>query len=157
VPGSTIDPELLDRGCWALALLTEFYRAGPMRAGNSPIAQLPPAPAPDLLALATPAALEQLAQFRHVFETVLIPQLATWRGQWALGPTFTGSALLSSDADLIAAGLLLEIKTSAKKVSLPVTDLFQVIGYALLDFDDEYQLRAAGIFSARYAYLNVWG
>jgi hypothetical protein len=31
-----------------------------------------------------------------------------------------------------------------------------VIGYALLDFDDEYRLNALGIFSARYAYLATW-
>jgi hypothetical protein len=156
VPGSTVEPELLARGCWALALLTEFYRAGPARAANSPLAQLPHAAAPDLLALATPAALDQLAQFRQVFETTLMPQLAAWNGPWTLGPTFAGSALLAADADLIAAGLLLEVKTSAKKLSLSVLDLLQVIGYALLDFDDEYRLRAAAIFSARYAYLIVW-
>jgi hypothetical protein len=31
-----------------------------------------------------------------------------------------------------------------------------VIGYALLDFDDEYKLTELGIFSARYAYLAPW-
>jgi len=77
-------------------------------------------------------------------------------GAWALGPTFTGSALIKADADLITAGLLIDLKTSAKKPSLAVTDLFQVIGYALLDFDDEYRLNALGIFSARYAYLATW-
>ena len=102
------------------------------------------------------AGLDQLAGFRHVFSTILIPQLAARRGTWALGPTFTGSALIKADADLIAAGLLLDLKTSAKKPSLGVTDLLQVIGYALLDFDDEYRLDALGIFSARYAYLAIW-
>jgi hypothetical protein len=38
VPGSAIEPELLARGCWALALLTEFYRVGPMTAGKGPLA-----------------------------------------------------------------------------------------------------------------------
>lgn len=31
-----------------------------------------------------------------------------------------------------------------------------MIGYALLDFDDEYKLTELGIFSARYAYLAPW-
>ena len=91
-----------------------------------------------------------------MFETALIPQLTTRRGPWALGPTFSGSAVIGgADGDLIAAGLLLELKTSAR-LTLAVTDLFQVIGYALLDFDDEYKLTELAIFSARYAYLATW-
>ena len=83
-------------------------------------------------------------------------QLAARTGPWAAGPTFAGSALIAADGDLIAAGLLLELKTSGK-LTLAVKDLWQVIGYALLDFDDEYHLESVGIFSARYAYLATWG
>jgi hypothetical protein len=156
LPGTTIDTGLLARGCWALALLTEFYRAGPLRAANSPVARLGHADAAGLLALATPAALDQLGKIRDVFETALIPRLADRRGPWTLGPTFAGSRLVGgADADLVAAGLLLEIKTTAKKPSLGVIDLFQVISYAL-DFDDEYSIDAIGLFSTRYAYLSTW-
>jgi hypothetical protein len=52
--------------------------------------------------------------------------------------------------------MLLEMKTSGKALSLPAVDLLQVLGYALLDFDDEFQLSSAGIFSARYGYLATW-
>lgn len=157
VPGSTIDPELLSRGCRALALLTEYQRAGPIAAARGHLGQLDCATTtPDLLALCPPAGLSQLTGFRQVFEAILLPQLATRQGPWALGPMFTGSALIHADADLIAAGLLLELKTSSKKVSLPVTDLFQLIGYALLDLDNEYGISELGIFSARYAYLVTW-
>jgi hypothetical protein len=86
----------------------------------------------------------------------LLPQLATRRGRWYLGPEFAGSALIKADADLIAADLLIDLKTSAKKPSLGRDDLFQIIGYAALDFDDAYQLADLGIFSARYAYLASW-
>lgn len=158
LPGSDADPGLLARACWALALLTEVFRAGPMVAAMGPLGQFRGATVPgdSLLGLAPSAGLDQLTGFRHVFETTLIPQLATRTGPWALGPTFTGSALINADADLIAAGQLLDLKTSAKKPSLAVTDLLQVIGYALLDFDNEYQLDTLGIFSARYAYLATW-
>lgn len=91
-----------------------------------------------------------------MFENALLPELATRRGLWALGPTFAGSALIRADADVIAAGLLLDLKT-VSKLSLGITDLFQVVGYALLDFDDEHQITELGIFSARYAYLATWG
>jgi hypothetical protein len=64
--------------------------------------------------------------------------------------------LLNADADLIAAGLLLELKTSARRLSLGVADLFQVLGYVLLDYDDEFSLHSVGIFSARYGYFAAW-
>jgi hypothetical protein len=62
---------------------------------------------------------------------------------------------MRADADLIAAGLLLDLKTSAK-LSLGIESVLQVLGYVLLDFDDEYKLDKLGIFSARYAYLATW-
>jgi hypothetical protein len=156
--GNGADDAALARSCWVLALITEAYRGGPMVAAAGPLGRFRGATvtSDDLLGLAPSAGLDQLAAFRHVFSAALIPQLAGRTGTWALGPTFTGSALIKADADLIAAGLLIDLKTSAKKPSLGVTDLLQVIGYALLDFDDEYRLNALGIFSARYSYLATW-
>lgn len=45
---------------------------------------------------------------------------------------------MNADADLIAAGLLLDLKTAAARSSLGAKDICQLIGYVLLDFDDEY-------------------
>jgi hypothetical protein len=156
VSGNRAEPEELARACWALALLTEMFR-NPMAAMNGPLSAFGSRQVSgnSLLSLAPPAALSQLAGFRSVFETDLLPRLASYPGQWHLGPTFTGSALMNADADLITAGLLLDLKTDSK-FSLGVTVLFQVIGYALLDFDDAYQLTEVGVFSARYAHLATW-
>lgn len=157
LPGSDVDAELLARGCWALALLTEAFRSM-QAAATGPLSRFRgrTVTADDLLALAPPAGLDQLARFREVFQSALLPQFASRTGPWTLGPTFAGSALIGgADGDLIAAGLLLELKTSSK-LSLPVTDMLQVIGYALLDLDDAYQLDALGLFNARYGYLVTW-
>lgn len=157
--GNTTDPVRLARCCWALALLAESWRGGPMAAARGPLGRFRDHSnvcGNDLLELAPRAALDQLAGLRQVLESVLILQLAARYGSWTLGPTFTGSQLIRADADLIAAGLLLDLKTSSKRPSLAVTGIFQVIGYALLDFDDEYHIDTVGIFSARYAYLATW-
>jgi hypothetical protein len=158
VPGNDADPESLARACWVFSLLTEVFRVGQVAAASGPLSRFLEgrAAADALLALAPPAALDQLAAFREVYETVLIPVLALRPGRWYLGPTFTGSRLVRADADLIAAGLLIDLKTAAAKPSLGLKEAFQVIGYALLDFDDAYQLDVVGIFSARYAYLATW-
>jgi hypothetical protein len=160
VPGNGTESAQLARACWALALLTEVYRAGPAAALAGPLAPFAgpharPPSAAELLALGPAAGLSQLALFREVFGSVLLPALAGRRGLWAIGPTFTGSALMNADADLIAAGLLLDLKTS-RNLTLGVKDILQVIGYALLDFDDEFGVDAVGIFAARYAYLATW-
>ena len=159
VPGNAADPDLLARSCWALALLTEVFRSGPAAAAAGPLGRVRARrgiSAASLLELAPAAGLDQLTRFRHVFETALLPQLAPRTGQWALGPTFTGSHLIGgADADLITAGLLLDLKTSAKKLSLGITDMLQLIGYALLDFDDEYHLAEVGLFSARVGRHSV--
>jgi len=115
VSGSAAEPEDLARACWALALLTEMYR-NPVAAMNGPLGALGSrrASGSSLLSLATPAAVTQLARYRAVFEADLLPQLVRRPGRWFLGPTFTGSALMKADADLIVAGLLLDLKTDSK-------------------------------------------
>jgi hypothetical protein len=155
-PGTEIDPLYLHRACWALALLSEVYRSSGMALAGGPLAGLKDDSADALLAVASPAALEQLEALRNVLEGVLVPELASWPGRWALGPTLAGSELMNGDADLIAAGLLLELKVSAKAASLSVTDAWQMIGYALMDYTDEFGITTVARFSARYAYLATW-
>src|ERR1017187_7774437 len=94
--------------------------------------------------------LGQLAAFREVFASTLLPQLARCPGRWILGPEFTGSTLLKADADLIAAGLLLDLKTDSR-FSLGVTVLFQVIGYALLDFIRTVTCSSPSVLRSSYA------
>ena len=150
------DPGQLISACWALALLTEMYR-NPAVAMRGPLERFQShhASAIELLGLAPGAALSQLAAFREVFASALLPKLVSRPGRWVLGPEFAGSALIKADADLITARLLIELKTSSK-LSLGVTTIFQIVGYALLDFDDAYQLTEVGLFSARHAYLAIW-
>jgi hypothetical protein len=156
--GITVEPAMLNRVCWVLALLTEAFRGSPRVAALGPLGRFRgrAVSAAELLGMVSEAALRQLTEFRQVYEATLLPALASRRGRWTIGPTFTGSELVKADADLIAAGLLVELKTTAKRLSLGVVDLFQVIGYVLLDFDDEFGIDTVGIFSARYAYLVTW-
>jgi hypothetical protein len=71
---------------------------------------------------------------------------------------------MKADADLIAAGLLLELKTTlggtradgTRRAALEKIDLYQLIGYALLDFDDTHHICEVGVFNARYGYLTTW-
>jgi hypothetical protein len=161
--GSAVEPDLLARGCWVLALFTEVTRVG-LRPG-SPLRDIDPAPrATDLLALAPDAAVRQLTLLRGAAEDVLLPLLSTRNGRWTLGPTFDGSVLMSADADLIASGLMLEIKTSpgrkredgTRRAILDRRTILQLLGYTLMDFCDKYGITELGVFSARYKHLATW-
>jgi hypothetical protein len=55
--------------------------------------------------------VNQLLDLRIITAEVLAPVLAARHESWAIGPTFTGSALMNADADFIAAGMLVELKT----------------------------------------------
>jgi hypothetical protein len=112
--GSGTEPDLLYRTCWGLALLTEVYRRGPAIAEIGPIGRLPRRSADSLLDAAPDAGLEQLAALRDVMESVLLPAVNSRQGLWALGPTFAGSEIMRGDADLVAGGLLTELKTTSK-------------------------------------------
>jgi hypothetical protein len=166
VAGNDAEPEFLASVCWILALLTEVLRAGSitdlLRGGQrtapaGPLGQFwdRQASAGELLNLVPMAVQDQLGAFRHVFEETLLPQLATRHGHWYLQPEANDS-WPHSTADLIAAGLLIDLETSARKPTLGRDELFHLIGCALFDRDDAYQLTDLGIFSARYAYLATW-
>ena len=154
--GSGAEPNLLYRACWGLALLTEVYRRGPGIAAIGPLGRLPDASVRSLLEAAPAAGLEQLAALRGVMESELLPALASRQGLWAIGPVFAGSEIMSGDADLIAGGLLTELKTTIKKPSLAVTDLWQVFGYVFMDYTDEFGITDVALYSARYGYLAQW-
>ena len=154
--GSDTKPDLLYRACWGLALLTEVYRRGPEIAAIGPIGRLPQQSARSLLEAAPDAGLEQLAGLRCVMESALLPVVGSREGLWALGPVFAGSQIMRGDADLIAGGLLIELKTTSKKPSLAVTDLWQILGYVLMDYVDEFAITDVALFSARYGYLAQW-
>lgn len=176
VRGSTVEPDLLARGCWALALLTEARRAGGVVLSHGPLSRfvtlrdgsfrvVAHVTADDLLWLAPAQAIEELHAIREVMEEALLPRLRARPGSWALGPVFAGSGLMGgADADLIAAGLLVELKTTlgrkrsdgGRTCTVDKLELFQVLAYGLLDLDDNYRLDELALFNARYGYLTTW-
>lgn len=90
------------------------------------------------------------------YQASLLPRLTGRRGPWALGPVFASSALVNTDVGPIAAGLLPELKTTVARLSLGVRKVCRLIGYTLLDFDDESQITDLG--SGRVtATASAWG
>jgi hypothetical protein len=64
---------------------------------------------------------------------------------------------MKADADLIAGGMLIEPKTTARKPPSGVTDVWQLLGYALMDYSDEFGITDVAMFSMRHGHLAQWG
>jgi hypothetical protein len=160
------DLELLTRGCWALALLTEVYRAGPIPGTViDRYAHASGAPTADgLLTLAPAEAVTELSRLLDLSFQQLLPDLRARPAPWYVGPTFTLSTALRADADLIAYHTLVEIKTGLgrktndgrRAASLALVTLRQLLGYVLHDADDTYSLREVAVYDARFGYLDSW-
>ena len=73
----------------------------------------------------------------------------------ALNPNFTGSfAVGGADADLICGNTLIDIKTTWRGVQS--TDLYQIIGYALLDLYEEYEIDNVALLMTRQGTPLKW-
>jgi hypothetical protein len=135
-------------------LYEQFFRTAAAAVG-SPLLELPKvATVDDLLALATQAAVEDLA----AMATLLCQRLPDLMVQRAtLNPTFDGSlAVEGADADLIVNHTLLELKTTKQDAFERVDHVYQLLGYALLDYSNEHEIERVGIYLARRGVLVSW-
>jgi hypothetical protein len=143
------DEDRLAHYCWALALYEEVYRSGradpALRSARG---------AAELLALAPPEAVEDLRTLSWAFHDSRHELLSQ---PFVLNPTFVGSHEVGgADADLIVGGCLLDIKTTVNPRLEPWW-LYQLLGYALLDYGDRHGIREVGLYYARQSTEVRWG
>lgn len=149
------DEELLARYCYLAALfdvrggisrtIDWLLGDGAATSLESWAARVPPGAVGDLVQLAALAA--------PVFHP--LAQMPT-QGKLA-GPTFAGTRDVGgADADLILDRTLIDIKAYTDPRRIGRVELYQLVGYALLDYDDAYQLESAGFYLARSGSLVSW-
>jgi hypothetical protein len=69
----------------------------------------------------------------------------------AIDPTFALSrAVGGADADVIAGGLLVDFKSSKARSLITAKEIYQLVGYALLDSEDRYKISDVGIHALRW-------
>lgn len=149
------DQELLCRFCFVLGLFEELHRSPPLWAG-APLFTLPPqATVADLLGLCPIGAAEDLGAMLQGF---LRSQRPLLDGHAVLNPSFEGSALIGgADGDLIVDGCYIDIKaTRQPKRPSPDQWPWELLGYALLDFEDRHRIRSVGLYLARQELLVTW-
>jgi hypothetical protein len=73
------------------------------------------------------------------------------------GSDFAGSSDVGgADADLILDGLLIDVKGTVAPSRLRKPEFYQLLGYALLDYDDEYGIDRLGFYLPRFGRLITW-
>jgi hypothetical protein len=141
--------------CYVAGLFDQYTRIGPYP--GLPLLETPPDATVDHLieSLAADACLDDLFMIVRAARPVLA-DLGTQTNHVIAGPAFAGSADVGgADGDLIVDGTLLEIKTRLK-LDLQQRHLYQLVAYALLDYDDVHCIRELAIFSARHSNLARW-
>ena len=141
----------LNRYCVILALFEEVARAGPR--AESLLFRTAVNDVEDLLTIAQSHWIEDLSAqskaFCHCFED-------KFRSEHVLNPKFAGSSDVGgADGDLIIESSLLDVKSTTNP-RINGAWLYQLIGYALLDYEDQYGLTNAGIYLTRQGRLVDW-
>lgn len=141
----------LNRHCYVLALLEQFYRVG--QGVNSPLLGLPKrAGVGKFLDLADPW-LDDLRWLSWAFFRECRELLAR---EHVLNPRFAGSSLIGgADADFVVERCLVEVKTTIKPVLRSLL-VYQMLGYVLLDFDDRFSLDEVAVYMSRQSTLVRW-
>jgi len=151
--GRRLDPseeERLVRHCYALALFERVFRHG-IDPENPLFSLRARSTVDDLLACAPAMWVDDICRLsglfeercRHLFEGPMMPN-----------PEFDGSLDVGgADADFIVRDCLLELKARTCPLIGLEPILYQLLGYALLDYSDRYKIRNIGVYFARQGVL----
>lgn len=145
------DEERLARFCIVLAWFEQSYRGGDPAYRGTPLPQRLSTTA--LLEVVSPEVAAEVAELGRVFyerNRMLVSKPTE------CNPTFDGSAAVGgADADLIIDHCLLELKCR-ERAAIEGTDVYQLIGYTLLDFNDRYRINAVAVYLARHGIWLQW-
>lgn len=148
------DEDLLCRCCVVLALFEQMGRG--MLSPQTPLVN--PTPAKSVEELLSRIPDSWVEDLRNISRAFCESQRGFISGANSVtfAPTFEGSAVSGrSEADLLVDGVLLEIKTTVTP-KIKADMIYQLLGYTLLDYADEYEIRWVGVYMARQAYLVRW-
>ena len=140
--------------CYVLALYEQCYRANftdewqIVRLGANATLE-------ELIATAPESVFADIASMAELFFTNQQEMLAAT--SVVLNPNFgmSSAQLGGADADLILDGRLIDVKTKTN-ASVDVVDLWQLLGYAFSDCNDEYRIREVGIYFSRHGLQVAW-
>lgn len=145
------DEERLAKYCFVLALFEQVFRAG--LGIRSPLFEQKFTNFQELLKLATMTSVNDMCELSFLFYEQF---KGAFQSSVVLNPAFAGSRDVGgADADFILDGNLVDIKATVN----PKIDsiwIYQLLGYVLLDYNDEYGITSIGLYMARQGLSFEW-
>ncbi|GEK85171.1 hypothetical protein GCM10007198_19350 [Microbacterium aerolatum] len=153
------------RYIWVLAELASIVRGGHANPDSALEKAVRDAAGIDALLGITPDdGIRQLRELEAVAAEHLYPHLEPARKAPVAFPAVRD--LVQAEADIIAGDMLLDFKsgtsaphqTTGARAFFPTSaDIYQILGYALMDDpDDGYGINAVGFYAARFGHSSVW-
>ncbi|MFF5229307.1 UvrD-helicase domain-containing protein [Dactylosporangium sp. NPDC000521] len=152
-----LDEDTLCRLCFVAAYYEDIYRTGEIRRYS----MLANATAVTTLATLTAAvpeyAVDDISSQMKLAEAPFAAFRALPVEDRICGPTFHGSQDIGgADADFILGGILLDCKAAIQPRRLGRDEIYQLAGYLLLDYADQYRIDRIGLYLSRQGALIVW-
>lgn len=136
--------------CFALALFEAHFRDG--RSGSR-LCEPAATSSASLRSLAPDDAVDDLVALSRVFAAT---QSALFASKCRPNPTFVGSGDVGgADGDIVIDSTLIEIKTTLRRTPEPAW-IYQLAGYALLDYEDALGLEEVAFYLARVPAMLTW-
>jgi hypothetical protein len=148
----------LARICYVMAWFEEARRSGRLWPGT-PLGDAGPDLVFDQMLAAVPdyAVADMAAQVQLADSALSALRAACPPSRVHTGPVFAGSPDVGgADADMIIGDLLVDTKALAAPSRISRRDFYQLIGYALLDYDDQFGIDRIGFYLSRFGQLITW-
>ncbi len=151
-----VDDRTVTRLCFVASFFEDIYRTGGIRR-FSMLADRAAATTLDDLVGAVPAyVVDDIDQQLRLAEHPLARLRALPRRARICGPVFAGSADVPADADFVLGGLLLDCKATREPKRIGREEIYQLAGYLLLDYDNEFGIDQVGLYLSRQGGLIDW-
>jgi hypothetical protein len=151
--------ERVVRLCFVAACYEAVYRSGEVRRNTMLAAGTPGTTLGSLIEAVPGYVIDDIGQQMALADT---DTSFGWfrklpRRQIVTGPSFAGSADIGgADADFILGGLLLDCKATITPRKLGSSEINQLAGYLLLDYDDEFGISRVGLYLSRQGAGITW-
>ena len=146
------DESLLNRYCVVLALFEQCFRAMPRP--ESPLFTADASSADDLLQIAPAHWIDDLCAMSELFYNQMGGRFTK---DAVLNPTLDVSAYIvgGADPDVILDSCLMDFKTTIN-AKIESRGLYQILGYSLLDFSNQYGIERVGFYLPRQGQFFTW-
>lgn len=149
--------ERLARLCFVAGFYEDVYRTGEIRRSSLLAGADGRTRLEGLLAAVPAYAVEDQAAQLELARRSFGPLTALPAARRVCGPVFTGSGDIGgADADFILDGALIDCKATTRPRRLGTEEVYQLAGYLLLDYDDQYGIDRLGFYLSRQGHLVTW-